>query len=48
MACLDMPAAVNTLYAAEYDVLPGFGDTLFANMERAWNYLSEDKKKILG
>ena len=47
VACLETPAAVNTLYAADYGVLPGFGDTLFANMEHAWDFLDEDTKSKL-
>lgn len=42
-----MPAAVNLLYAADYGLLPGFGDTLFANMERAWESLTPELQENL-
>jgi taurine dioxygenase len=50
VSCVETPTAVNLLYAADYQLLPGFGDTLFANMERAWDSLSagmQEKVKTL-
>lgn len=47
VSCVDMPAAVNLLYAADYGLLPGFGDTLFANMERAWESLTPELQENL-
>ena len=47
VSCVDHPAAVNLLYAADYEPLPGFGDTLFANMERAYEQLSSERQEAL-
>ena len=47
VSCVDTPAAVNLLYAADYQLLPGFGDTLFADMEHAWDSLSYELQEKL-
>ena len=40
VSCVEKPPAVNVLYAAQYDIPSGIGDTLFADMERAYATLA--------
>lgn len=47
VSCVAQPTAVNLLYAADYEPLMGFGDTLFANMERAYEELSLERQEEL-
>ena len=47
MACVETPAAVNVLYAADYQLLRGFGDTMWANMERAYDLLSSEQQEAM-
>ena len=47
MACVETPAAVNVLYAADYQLLLGFGDTMWANMERAYELLSSEQQEAM-
>ena len=47
VSCVETPAAVNLLFAADYQLPLGVGDTLFANMERAWDLLESDLQERL-
>ena len=47
VSAVERPAAVNVLYAADYDLPPGLGDTLFANMERAYDALGTAQQEAL-
>jgi len=47
VSAVERPAAVNVLYAADYDLPSGIGDTLFANMERAYESLSSARQEAL-
>lgn len=41
ISCWKTPAAVSVLHAVDVQQVPGFGDTVFANMERAWDGLPQ-------
>ena len=47
VSCMERPASVSVLHAVDVKLAPGYGDTIWANMHRAWAALDNRMRLLL-